>query len=232
MKLSIIIPVYNEEKTIYRVLEDVTSIYIKEDIAEIIVVDDGSTDDTGSGVLEFIEKNEHTKIKFVRKKNNGKGSAIKEALKHVTGDYIVVQDADREYDPHDLEKMWNVVKTEKIPVVYGSRILNSNNRKSYFSYYWGGRLLSWLTTLLYGYHITDESTCYKMIKKSLLDEIGLYYDGFEFCPEVTGKILKRKIPVREIPIKYYPRSREDGKKIKWLDGIKAIWVLIKMRFSK
>lgn len=236
MKLSVIIPVYNEKYTILEIIRRVKEVPVNK---EIIIVDDGSTDGTREVLkklesLSIFEKtkegSDETKI-ILKEKNEGKGSAIKEGLKYVSGDVVVIQDADLEYNPMDWLKMLRVIEEKKADVVYGSRILGKCEKSS-FSFYAGGRLLSILTNLLYKTHITDEPTCYKMFRSEVIKGIELKCKGFEFCPEVTAKVLKKGYKIYETPIVYKPRKIKEGKKIRWKDGIIAIWTLIKYRFIK
>ncbi|MCM8822293.1 MAG: glycosyltransferase family 2 protein [Candidatus Omnitrophica bacterium] len=226
MKLSVIIPVYNEAATIEAVIDRVLSVPVEK---EIIVVDDGSTDGTKQ-LLEKIFNNRNSSIKLIfQPENQGKGSAIRRGLLEATGDAIVIQDGDLEYDPMDFINLIEPIEQGKAVVVYGSRILGKNPKSS-FSFYLGGRFLSFFTNFLYGTSITDEPTCYKMFKADLIKSIDLRCKGFEFCPEVTAKIAKKKIKILERPISYKPRTKKEGKKIRWKDGIIAIWTLIKYRF--
>ena len=142
---------------------------------------------------------------------------------------IVIQDADLEYDPRDYMKLVPLIESGKAEVVYGSGILGRNDQ-SYFRYYWGGRLITAVTNLLFGLKLTDEATCYKLFRRDVLNKIELDCTGFEFCPEVTAKVARLGYRIVEIPISYYPRSFEEGKKIKWRDGVIAIWTLLKCRF--
>lgn len=201
---------------------------------EIIVIDDGSTDDSKKIVKTFTKK--HSCVKYYYKKNGGKGSAIREGLKYATGDIILIQDADLEYDPNDYQSLINPIIKGKTKVVYGSRRLHSTNSKyhnqpSGITYYIGGVGLTVITNLLYGTKISDEPTCYKVFRSDVIKNIPLVCTSFEFCPEVTAKIAKRRIPIYEVPIRYYPRSIKEGKKIKWKDGLYAVWILIKYKFK-
>jgi len=227
MKLSIVMPVYNEAATVAEIAKKVMRLDIDK---ELIIVNDASTDSTASE-LEKVRREfpEVTVIHLPR--NRGKGFALREGFKHVTGGAVVVQDADLEYDPRDLRKMLAVIEAGKGDVVYGSRVLG-RNRMSHLRYYVGGRLLSVLTNILYGCSITDEPTCYKMFKREILDEINLECNGFEFCPEFTAKVLKAGHKIIELPIRYNPRRIAEGKKIRWHDGLTAIWTLIKLRVGK
>jgi dolichol-phosphate mannosyltransferase len=223
MKLSVIIPVYNEERTIAELISKVKAVQLDK---EIIVVDDGSTD-SSIKILDTIDG-----ITVIHKKNGGKGSAIKEGIKAVTGEVIVIQDADLEYDPNDFVMMLALMEKQNADVVYGSRILHSDYRISYRRYFWGGKLVTAFANVLFGLSITDEPTCYKMIKSDLLRSLNLQCNRFEFCPEVTAKLARRKIKIVEVPISYFPRSIEEGKKINAFDGLEAIWTLVKYRFVK
>lgn len=224
MLLSVLIPAYNEINNIQNILEKIGEVTIP---MEIIVVDDGSTD----GTRELLNRLKNDKIKVVfHEKNQGKGGAIKTAIEHSKGDIIIIQDADLEYDPQDYYKLIPVIESGKEKVVYGSRFLNKQNKHSYFSFFLGGQVVTWITNILYFQNLTDEPTCYKVFDAKLLKSIKLNCTGFEFCPEVTAKIAKLGYKIPEIAISYYPRSISEGKKINWKDGVEAIWVLFKYRF--
>lgn len=232
--LSVIIPSYNEGATICRILEKISEVKLPENTGmELIVVDDGSADRTQEAVGDFAREHPQLPVRYVRHdKNQGKGMAIRTGIGYLTGDYVIIQDADLEYDPQDYCVLLPHLLSGEHQVVYGSRFLNKSNTHSYQSFYWGGRLVSFVTNLLYGQHLTDEPTCYKMFATSLLKSIELRCTGFEFCPEVTAKVSRLGHKIKEIPIDYYPRSIEEGKKIKWTDGLEAIKTLIKYRFKK
>ncbi len=224
MLLSVLIPAYNEINNIQNILNKIGEVTIP---MEIIVVDDGSTD----GTRELLNTLKSDKIKVVfHEKNQGKGGAIRTAIAHSKGDIIIIQDADLEYDPQDYYKLIPVIESGKEKVVYGSRFLNKQNKHSYFSFFLGGQVVTWITNILYFQNLTDEPTCYKVFDAKLLKSIKLNCTGFEFCPEVTAKIAKLGYKIPEVPISYYPRSISEGKKINWKDGVEAIWVLVKYRF--
>ena len=229
MKLSVIIPVYNERETIREILEKVTRVNLKK---EIIIVDDASRDGT-TEVLRAMEGSQSINNADVRivyhSRNQGKGAAIRTALSYVRGDVIIIQDGDLEYDPQDYPQLIAPIIRGETDVVYGSRTLGKGKR-SYWRYYWGGRFLSWLANMLYGARITDEPTCYKVFRAEVLKSLDLKCQRFEFCPEVTAKLCKRGYHIKEIPISYYPRKIEEGKKIRWIDGLAAILTLLKYRF--
>jgi dolichol-phosphate mannosyltransferase len=226
-KLSILIPVYNEEKTITEVIDVIKKVNIGKVKKEIIVVDDKSTDNT----LDALKKIKNIKL-VGHNKNQGKGMAVRTAIKHATGDIIIIQDADLEYDPHDYITLIKPIISGEAKVVYGSRRLKKANKQySGFSFYLGGIGLTWITNVLYPTgHLTDEPTCYKTFKAEVLKSIPLKCKRFEFCPEVTAKVIKRGIKIKEVPIAYYPRSVKEGKKINWKDGVEAVWTLLKYRF--
>jgi glycosyltransferase involved in cell wall biosynthesis len=224
-KLSIIMPVYNERDTVESVIDTVLDAPLSLE-KELVVVDDGSTD----GTREVLKSLDKPSVKVVlQEKNQGKGAAIRKGLPEATGDIVIIQDADTEYDPEDYQKLVDPIVSGEAKVVYGSRQLG-NNTFSYRSFYFGGLFLSWLTNLLYGSKITDEPTCYKVFRKDVIDSIELKCKRFEFCPEVTAKVLKKGIDIVERPIAYYPRSIDEGKKIRWQDGVEAILTLLRYRF--
>ena len=227
MKLSVIIPVYNEKATIKTLLDRIAQVRLPVE-KEIIIVDDGSTDGSRDVLESLPSINVITRFHTA---NQGKGAAVKTGIENASGDIILIQDGDLEYDPADYPKLIQPIIDKKTRVVYGSRILGKN-KASYFQYYWGGRFLSILTNLLYGVGITDEPTCYKVFDATLLRGIELKCQGFEFCPEVTAKVSRLGESITEVPISYEPRSIEEGKKIRWTDGLMAIWVLFKYRFWK
>lgn len=220
MELSVIIPVYNEADNIKRILSAVENVKINK---EIIVVDDFSTD----GTREFLRKKQGIKLVF-HKKNMGKGTAIRSALKIVSGDFVIIQDADLEYSPNQYTRLFKPIKENSTKVVYGSRILG----KGVFlkSSYYANRFLTLLTNVLFNGHVTDMETCYKMIETKLLKNLNLTSSRFEIEPEITCKILKRKEKIVELPITY--KGRKKGKKIGVKDGIQAIWNLVKWKFRR
>ncbi|MFH1509916.1 MAG: glycosyltransferase family 2 protein [Candidatus Nealsonbacteria bacterium] len=231
MIFSIIIPIYNEKNTIKQLLEKIEAVDLSEFNCnkEVVLVDDASTDGTKEVLKSLPEKYKviyHTQ-------NKGKGAAIQTGLAVITGDYVIIQDADLEYDPQDYKIIMKCVLDNNAQVVYGSRPLKAKGRAYKplnSSYYWGGIFLNYATRFLYRINITDESTCYKLFKTELIKSIPLNSQRFGFCPEVTAKIAKRGIKIHEVPISYTPRHKKEGKKIKWIDGVEALWILIKYKF--
>ena len=222
LKISVLIPTYNEEKTIKKVINEVTKVTRKYK-SEIIVINDGSTDSTSKIIKKVPD------IKVINNvKNLGKGYSIRKGIKKAKGDVLIIQDADLEYNPQDISKLLKPLQDNSAEVVYGSRVLK-NNPISHWTFNLGGRLITFITNLLFNSKITDEPTGYKLFRKSILKDINLSCRGFEFCPEVTAKIAKKGIKIYEVPISYNPRPVTE-KKIKWYDGIAAIFYLIKYRF--
>ncbi|MEG1581500.1 MAG: glycosyltransferase family 2 protein [Bacteroidaceae bacterium] len=229
--LSIIIPAYNEENNVTEMLNRVTAVQLDPIEKEIVIVNDGSSDKTSKKISLFIAEHPHYKIRLVEHtRNQGKGMAIRTALHYVTGDYIIIQDGDLELDPNDYRPLLTCLIDENQKVVYGSRFLSEDGKHLYRRFYWGGRLVSFVANVLFFQHITDEPTCYKLFRAEVLKSINLKCTGFEFCPEVTAKVAKQGIKIKEIPISYNPRTIEEGKKLCWTDGIKAIFTLVKYRF--
>lgn len=234
--LSVIVPAYNEEPTIELLLQKLVEVvWPSGGNVQIIVVDDGSSDATSQCVNRFKETHPDCYLELLRHAENaGKGTAIRTALTCVKGEYVAIQDGDEEYDPRDLAMMLGKMMKDNLKVLYGSRYLGggSRERSLYPLFYYGVRMLSAFTNLLYGQHITDEATCYKMFRKDVLWSLPLVCYGFEFCPEVTALVSLRGIKIEEVPISYVPRSISAGKKIRVADGLYAFWVLFKYRFLK
>jgi len=219
-------PVFNELETIEKIIEKVECLVISK---EIIIVDDCSTDGTRE-ILESKRKDADEKLKIIfHKKNQGKGSAIKTGLNYVTGDYVIIQDGDLEYDPKEYLKLLAEVEANKDRAVYGSRLLIRPSNMSIL-HLWGNRFLTFATNFLYKARLTDMETCYKLVETGLLKELGLKSNHFEIEPEITAKILKRGVSIKEVPINYLGRKFHEGKKITWRDGFSSLRVLIKYRF--
>ncbi|MBI3811441.1 MAG: glycosyltransferase family 2 protein [Nitrospirae bacterium] len=230
MKLSVIIPAYNEASTIGEVIQQVLAVDLPELEKEIIVVDDGSTDGTAEVLKQAQEQSADLLTIHTSPRNFGKGMAVRIGLKYTTGDIVLIQDADLELDPKEYVSLFEPIQSGKALVVYGSRFLEPDNQIPWKSRL-AQRILSPLTSFLYRSHLTDEATAYKVFKAEALKDIDLRCVGFEFCPEVTAKLLKRGHRIVEVPISYRPRTRAEGKKIRYLrDGLMAIYTLLKYRF--
>jgi dolichol-phosphate mannosyltransferase len=228
--LSIIVPVFNEKGTIVKLLEKLThSIALTKYNVQIVVVNDGSTDGTTQLLESCIFRNDPRFIWLDHKKNLGKGFAIRTGLVLVTGKFTIVQDADLEYDPSDIFVLLKHAEEKKLEVVFGSRNINSKNQKGSFAFYWGGKTLSWLTNILFKQKLTDEATCYKLVKTELLKSLSLTCKRFEFCPELTARLALLGIKIIELPISYFPRGKNEGKKIGLLDWFDAVWTLFRVR---
>ncbi len=226
MRLSIVIPAYNEATSLRRVIDAVLTADLGTHDKEIIVVDDGSHDDTKEIMTTFPEGI----IAISHPQNRGKSAAIRTGLAAATGSYVVIQDADLEYDPADIKSLVELVKEHNHVAVYGSRNLGSA-QPGRFDFHMGGRVLTLLSNVLYGARLTDEPTCYKLIRRDELMNLSLEEERFGFCPEVTAKLLRRGHTIAELPISYYPRSISEGKKIRYRDGIHAVGILLKYRFK-
>jgi glycosyltransferase involved in cell wall biosynthesis len=224
--LSIIVPVYNEEKTVLPLLEKVQKVKLMGLKKQIIVVNDGSTDHTAK-LLGRI-RNRDIQI-YHHDINRGKGAAIRTAIPRTTGDFVVIQDADLEYDPADYESLLVPLLEGTTDVVYGSRFMGPH-RAFLFLHYIGNKFLSLVTNILYNTTISDMETCYKVFKGDIIRSLKLHSNRFEFEPEVTAKILKKGYKLYEMPISYHGRGFEEGKKITWRDGITALITLVRYRF--
>ena len=228
MILSILIPVFNEENTILEILKKINEINLDRFglEKEIIIVNDGSTDRTKK-ILEELKTRNNFAL-FHHRKNQGKGAAIKTGLEHAAGDFILIQDADLEYDPADYPVLLEPLIENEINIVYGSRGLKKNPSSS-IGFYLGGKFLTFILNLLFGTKLTDINTCYKVFKREVLRDIKLEESGFAFCEEVTAKVIKKGYKIKEIPISYNPRDFKEGKKIRFYDGIIGLWTIIKYR---
>ena len=224
-KLSIIIPVYNEENTIEAILKKIHDSKIENFDFEIIVINDGSTDKT----INIINDNKKFFDQFINlEKNCGKGFAIRSGLRQVTGDYVILQDADLEYDPSDYIKLLKPIIQNEADVVYGSRFLGNDERRVlYFWHTVGNKFLTLLSNMLSNLNLTDMEVCYKVFKAEVLKNIILKENRFGFEPEITAKIAKENIRIYEVGIKYFGRKYSQGKKITWKDGFSAIRCIIK-----
>ena len=222
MKLSVIIPAYNEIDTIAEVLRRVREVPIDK---EIIVTDDCSTD----GTREFLRQQPDI-VLVESDTNQGKGKSIRSALGHITGDLVLIQDADLEYDPSDYHSLIKPIIEGKADMVYGSRFTGGKPKMRTINYI-ANRVFAAMASLLYGVRVTDEATCYKAFKTEVLKSIELRCNRFEFCPEVTARLLKRGYRYVEVPIWYEARTHAQGKKITWRDGVECIWTLLKYRFT-
>ncbi|MFH1258340.1 MAG: glycosyltransferase family 2 protein [Elusimicrobiota bacterium] len=229
MKLSIIVPVFNEQGTLTEILDRLLNLSLDWE-KEIVVVDDGSTDGSRQLLKEFAAKKADPRLKFFfHPQNMGKGKAIRTALEQLTGDVVIIQDADLEYDPGEYQFLLAPFQKEETKVVYGSRFLKEN-KNIYRRYLWGNKLLTWLTNLLYRTKITDSYTCYKIFRAAVIKGLNLESNGFEVEAEITVKLGRKKIPIQEAPIAYNPRKLEEGKKIGWRDAAKGIYTILKYRF--
>ncbi len=229
MKLSIIVPVFNEEKTLKNIIDRVKAVEMPVE-KEIVIVDDCSTDDTPT-ILDILASRDPTMKVQRHTVNQGKGAAIRTAQAMVTGDFVVIQDADLEYDPHEIPKLLKPLMDGVADAVYGSRFLGGPHRVLYYWHYVGNQFLTWLTNILYNVNLSDMETCYKVMRADLFRKLSLTSDRFGIEPQITAQIIKRNARLYEAPISYYGRTYEEGKKIRASDAFTAVWVLIQERFQ-
>jgi glycosyltransferase involved in cell wall biosynthesis len=225
LKLSVIMPVYNERDTLKQIVQQVLDTGLAH---EIIIVDDGSTD----GSREIMRQwQDHPVIRVLyHEKNSGKGSAVRTGFSAATGDVLIIQDADLEYDPRDYPKLIQPIEEGRADVVYGSRFLGAPARKMYFWHRVGNAALTLLTNILYNLDLSDMETCYKCFRAEVVRDVPLRSRRFELEPEITAKIAKRGYRIYEVAISYYGREFDEGKKITGWDALPALWTLIKYRF--
>jgi glycosyltransferase involved in cell wall biosynthesis len=225
MFISVVVPVYNERKTIQEILRRIQVMNIA---SEIIVVDDGSTDGTRE-ILNSIDPDGIVRVVY-QQKNQGKGAAVRQGIKEAKGEVIIIQDADLEYDPREYPNLLRPIEEGLADVVYGSRFLGGARRPILFWNMVANKILTLITNILYNNILTDMETGYKVFRRSVIETIPLRAKRFDFEPEFTAKILKRKVRIFEVPIAFNPRDYSEGKKIKMRDAFQAMWALLKYRF--
>ena len=228
VKLSIVIPVYNEVETIEAVYRRVAAVALDNIEKEIVIVDDGSAD----GTVEVLKKLESEGVRILyHEKNRGKGAAIRTGLKEASGKLVLVQDADLEYDPTEYSRLIRPILDDKADVVYGSRFVGAEpHRVLFFWHYVGNRFLTLLSNMFTNLNLTDMETGYKVFRADVLKRIEIQENRFGFEPEITAKVARMKVRIYEVGISYFGRTYEEGKKIRWKDGVRALWCIIKYRF--
>jgi glycosyltransferase involved in cell wall biosynthesis len=229
-KLSILIPVFNEKQTLIQVLTAVMQAETQGLEKELIIVDDGSTDGTRE-ILSSLDAQMYNAKIFFHEKNMGKGAALRTAQQNASGDVILIQDADLEYDPREYDELLKPILEKRADVVYGSRLSGGKPTRAFkITHLLGNKFLSFVTNVLYDCTLTDMETCYKVFKAEYFMKVQIRSNRFDFEPEITAKILKQKVRMVELPISYFGRDYSEGKKITWRDGFAAIWALVKYRF--
>jgi glycosyltransferase involved in cell wall biosynthesis len=229
MKLSVVIPVYNERATLRQLVERVLAVPLE---LEVLCVDDGSRDGSREILAELQSQYPQVQV-FLQPQNMGKGAALRRGIREATGEFVVIQDADMEYDPQDYPLLLGPLIQGKADVVYGSRFLGAApHRVLYFWHSVGNRLLTLLSNCLTNINLTDMETCYKVFRREVIQAIPIEEDRFGFEPEITVKVAKRRLRIYEVGISYWGRTYEEGKKIGWKDGVRAVWCLLKYSFKE
>jgi glycosyltransferase involved in cell wall biosynthesis len=224
MKLSVVVPIYNEKATIHTILERIEQTEFEK---EIILIDDFSTDGTRE-ILQNEYATKHTLL--LHPHNMGKGAALRTGFKHVSGDVVIIQDADLEYDPSEYAKILGPIIQGRADVVYGSRFLGGPHRAIYFWHYVGNKFMTLLSNAFNNINLTDMETCYKAFRAEILKDMKFRSQRFGFEPEFTAKVARRRLKIFEVPISYYGRTYEEGKKITWKDAISALYCIVRYRF--
>ena len=225
--LGVVMPVYNEEKTIHLIVERVLA---RPEVAELVMVNDCSKDGTWARMQELAKTDARIRI-FTHEVNKGKGAALRTGFEHVQSDIVIIQDADLEYDPDEYPQLLAPILLGKADVVFGSRFLGAGmHRVLYFWHSVGNRFLTLMSNMFTNLNLTDMETCYKVFRRPILDKIRIQENRFGFEPEITAKVAKLRVPIYEVSISYYGRTYEEGKKIGWRDGFRAIWCILKYRF--
>lgn len=222
--LGVVIPVYNEERTLHLIVQKVLS---RPEVSELVMVNDCSTDATWNTMMELKKLDPRIRI-FTHEVNQGKGAALRTGFQHVQSELVIIQDADLEYDPEEYPKLMQPILMGKADVVFGSRFLGSGmHRVLYYWHFLGNQFLTQLSNMFTNLNLTDMETCYKVFRKEVLKKIQIEENRFGFEPEITAKVAKMRIPIYEVSISYYGRTYEEGKKIGWRDGFRAIWCILK-----
>ena len=226
ISLSIIVPVFNESATLEQVLRAVNA---RDEVSQIVIVDDGSHDGSPEIVVAYPFRHPHVLV--VHPTNRGKGAAVRSGLEHATGDVVLVQDADLEYDPADYPALLEPFADRDVMVVFGSRTFSSHTAYSFW-FVVGNRLVTLVTNMLYNTWISDMETCFKAMRREVWQSLDLHSDGFDIEPEITARVLRAGHRVYEVPVRYRARTREEGKKLVWKDGVRALWVLLRLRLVR
>lgn len=228
MKLSVVVPVYNEERTLEEIVGRVLATPHEK---EVLLVDDGSSDGSRAIIARLVEAHPGEVRSFLHERNSGKGAALQTGFAAVEGDYVVVQDADLEYDPQDYGALLAPLQAGEADIVYGSRFLGRTERVHFRLHTFANRVLTWFSNRFTGYRLTDMETCYKVFPAAVARELHLRSRGFTIEPELTAAFARRRLSIVEVPIRYENRGYEEGKKIGWKDGVAALWAIVRFRFA-